>query len=44
MNEAQDAVDPGWTEVVRRVVWITIQLILVYCLAEESRPFFYQAF
>ena len=27
-----------------RVAWITVQLILVYCLAEEFQAFFYQGF
>ncbi len=28
----------------RRIAWIGVQLILVYCLAGEFQPFFYQAF
>ena len=28
----------------RRIMWIVVQLILVYCLADEFQPFFYQAF
>ena len=27
-----------------RMAWIGVQLILVYCLADEFQPFFYQAF
>lgn len=27
-----------------RIAWITIQLIGVYCLADEFQPFFYQGF
>jgi len=31
-------------ELALRMLWITLRLILVYCLADEFQPFFYQAF
>jgi len=34
----------AWPEFARRMAWIAIQLILVYCFADEFQPFFYQAF
>lgn len=32
------------TDYWRRVAWIGVKLILVYCFVDEFRPFFYQAF
>ena len=34
----------AWPEFIRRLAWMAIQLILVYCFADEFQPFFYQAF
>ena len=33
-----------WPEFSRRMAWIAIRCILVYCFADEFQPFFYQAF
>lgn len=33
-----------WPRFIWRLSWLTVQLVLVYCLAVESQPFFYQAF
>jgi len=32
------------TEFWRRVAWIGVRLVLVYCMVDEFQPFFYQAF
>lgn len=34
---------PSW-ELLCRLAWIGIRLVLVFALADEFQPFFYQAF
>ena len=40
----KDAVAVSATAITRRLGWIAVRLVLVYALATEFQPFFYQAF
>ncbi|MCE9553477.1 MAG: hypothetical protein K8T91_08895 [Planctomycetes bacterium] len=34
---------PGW-QVALRILWIAVQLLAVFLLAQKGEPFFYQGF
>lgn len=36
--------DIGAKEFCLRLLWVAAQMALAYCMADEFRPFFYQAF